>query len=122
MRTRGPPPSSGVTTRSGTPSPVRSPRATYTPPLNAASNGWVAGGVGDGAGGDGGGDRPGLPHPRHRHHERPRVEPRGDGDRRRQRRAADFDGRRGERAHRVLVEGEGEDGGGAEEGGRRRGD
>src|SRR5579883_1156417 len=48
-RTRGPPPSSGVTTRSVRPVPDRSPAATYTPPVNDASNGekaatwaWVA--------------------------------------------------------------------------------
>src|SRR5262249_41486618 len=39
--TRGPPPSSGVTTTSARPLPVRSPAATYRPPVNDDSNGWV---------------------------------------------------------------------------------
>ena len=37
--TRGPPPWSAPATMSGTPSPLKSPAATYTPPVNAASNG-----------------------------------------------------------------------------------
>src|SRR5581483_164744 len=38
-RTRGPPPWSGVTTRSSLPSPVKSPAATDTPPVKVDSNG-----------------------------------------------------------------------------------
>ncbi len=39
--THGPPLWSGVTTRSGTPSPVMSPAVTNTPPVKLDSNGWV---------------------------------------------------------------------------------
>lgn len=40
-RPPAPPPSSGGITSSARPSQVRSPAETYTPPVDAASNGWT---------------------------------------------------------------------------------